>query len=99
MLESCNKVIGKPHDQYIALGLCLSPLLDPQIQHVVKIDVGYQRRYTAALNRTDLTAHPFAVLQHARIEPFLDQPDHAPVCYPVLEKLHHPFMLQRIEEA
>src|SRR2546421_7809192 len=99
MLESGNEVIGKPDDDHVALGLSLSPLLDPQVQHVVKIDIGQQRRDTPALNRTDLTGYPFAVLQHARIEPFLDQSNHAPVRYPVLQELHQPFMLQRIEEA
>ena len=53
--------------------------------------------HTSALYRTDLTDHPFAIFQHARIEPFLDQPDHAPVRYPILEKLDQPIVPQRVE--
>src|SRR5687768_5754608 len=99
MLESHNKVIREPHDDDIAVSLRLPPLLDPQVQYVVQVDIGQQRRDAAALNCTYLTHYPLTVLQHARIEPFLDQPNHAPVRYPILDKLHQPFMPQRVEEA
>jgi hypothetical protein len=49
------------------------------------------------LNGTDLAHQPFTVFQHARIEPFLDQVNDAPVGYPMLEKFHQPLVLQRIE--
>jgi len=63
----------------------------------VQIDIRQQRRDAAALHGTYLTNHPFAIFQHARVEPFLDQPDHAPIRYPMLEKCHQPFMTQCVE--
>src|SRR5687768_3860162 len=99
MLESHNKVIREPHDDDIAVSLRLPPLLDPQVQYVVQVDIGEQRRDAAALNCTYLPRYPVTVLPHGRIEPFLDQPNHAPVREPRLNKLHRPFMPRRVEEA
>jgi hypothetical protein len=39
----------------------------------------------------------FPTLQHARSQPFLDEPHDAPVRYPVLDKLHQPFVGDGIE--
>src|SRR5216684_3270015 len=37
--------------------------------------------------------------RHARVQPFLDEPHHAPVRTPVLDKLDHPTVVDGIEEA
>src|SRR5713101_8772286 len=75
----------------------LSPCLDPQVEHVMKIDVRQQRRGTAALGRPFLHPYSFPILQHASVEPFLDQSHDAPICNPVLDELHQPFVGEPIE--
>src|SRR2546430_1141199 len=43
-LESNHDVISKSHDDHIAVCPLLTPRLDPQIEYVMKIDVGQKRR-------------------------------------------------------
>ena len=43
-LESNHDVIGKAHDDYVAMCTLLTPRLDPQVEHVMKIDVRQKRR-------------------------------------------------------
>ena len=65
----------------------------------MKIDVGQQRTDAPALNRAHLTACPLPVLQHAGVEPFLDQPHDAPVRHTVLDESHQPSVVESVEEA
>ena len=65
----------------------------------MKIDVRQQRRGTSALGRPFLHSYSFPILQHAGIEPFLDEPHDAPVRDPVLDELHQPFVGNPIEKA
>ena len=75
------------------------PLLDPQIEDVVQVDVGQQRRDRRPLGRAFLAGRPPAVLDHACSEPFLDQAQDPPVRDPVLEELHQPGVIQAAEEV
>src|SRR5437879_10520523 len=65
----------------------------------MEINVGQQRRGTAALGRPFLHTYPFPILQHASIQPFLDEPHDAPVCDPVLDEFHQPFVGKPIEKV
>ena len=49
--------------------------------------------------RPFLRPYSFPVLQHAGVQPFLDEPHDAPVRNPVLDELHQPFVRKRIEKA
>ena len=40
-----------------------------------------------------------SILQHTGVEPFLDQPHDAPICNPVFDEFHKPFVGKPIEEA
>src|SRR5580693_7657661 len=98
------KLIGilfavKSNHDHIAMRALLTPCLDPQVEHVVQVDVSQQRRCTAALGRPFLHTYPFPILQHAGIQPFLDEPHDAPICDPVLDELHKPFVRNSIEKA
>ncbi len=42
MLKSHDEVIRPANDDYVALGLLLSPSLDPQVKYIVKIDIRQQ---------------------------------------------------------
>src|ERR1700692_4646677 len=98
-VKSNHDVVRKTHHNHVAVRPLLTPRLDPQVEHVMKINVSQQRRCTAALGRSFFRACSFPILQHARVEPFLDQSHDAPICNPVLDELHQPFVRNRIEEA
>ncbi len=63
------------------------------------INVGQQRRCTSALWRSFFHTYSFPIFQHARVEPFLDQPHEAPVCDPMLDEFHQPFVGKPIEKV
>ena len=56
MLEPNDEVVGKAHDDHVPARLLLSPSLDPQVEYVVQVDVGQDRRNAAALDRADQTS-------------------------------------------
>ncbi len=98
VLKGHDEVISPADDDDVAFGFCLAPLLHPEVEHVVQVDVGQQRRGTAALWRSFVAARPPSFFQHARVQPFTDEPHHALVRYPVLDEFHQPVMVQTIEE-
>jgi site-specific DNA recombinase len=54
---------------------------------------------TAALRRPFLHTDSFPILQHARVQPLLDEPHDAPVRDAMLDELDKPFVRNRIEKA
>jgi hypothetical protein len=98
MLKSSYEVIGEAYADDLSARLLLPPLLNPEVEYVVKIDVGQQWANTPALNRPYFTLHPLTLFQHARLEPFLDQAHDAPVGYAVLDKLHQPSVIESVIE-
>src|ERR671918_231214 len=74
------------------------PPVSPEVERVVQVHVGQERRYAAPLGRAFFTPRPRPVLQHAGIEPFLDQPHDALVRNPMLDELHQPPVVDGIEE-
>src|SRR5712671_1574122 len=98
VLKAHHEVISPADDYYVAFGFCLAPVLHPEVKHIVQIDVGQQRRGTAALWRSFFAARPLSRFQHACVQPFSDESHHALVSYPVLDELNQPFMVQTIEE-
>src|SRR5271167_1746827 len=98
-LKANYDVVGKPHDDHVTASLFPTPRLGPQVEHVVQVNVGQQRRCTAALGRSLFYPCPFPLLQHAGMKLFLDQPYDASVRYPVLDELHQPFVRYSVEKA
>src|SRR5467141_604427 len=98
-VESHHDVIREAHDDDITVCPLLTPRLDPQVEYVMKIDVCQKRRSTSALGRPFLCPYSFPILQHAGVQPFLDQPHNAPICDPVLHELHKPFVRKTIEKG
>src|SRR6266571_2591695 len=99
VLKAKHNVIREPYDDDVAAGPLPAPRLDPEVECVVEVDVRQERRRAAPLWRAFVHSHPLPVLQHAGVQPFLDEPHHAPVRYPVLEELHQPFVVDGVEEA
>src|SRR6266571_2511239 len=98
-LEPHDEVVRIPHDNHVAVGVPLPPALSPEVEHVVQVHVGQERRCAASLGRACLTPRPRPVLQHARVEPFLEQSHHAPVRNPMLDELHYPPVIDGPEKV
>src|SRR3984957_1717316 len=98
-LESNHDVVRVSHGDYIAMCSRTSPRMNPQIENVMEIDISHQWRSTAALRRTLLHSDSFPILQHARVQPLLDEPYDAPVRDAVSDELDEPFVRNRIEKA
>src|SRR6266699_1241880 len=98
-VEAHHDVVSESHGNEIAVRSFLTPRLGPQIEYVMKIDVGQQRRSTSALGRPLFHSYSLPILQHAGPQPFLDEPHDAPVCNPVLDELHKPFVGNPVEKA
>src|SRR5215472_2380093 len=99
VLESEHDIVGKPDNNHVTARLLVTPYPDPQVEHVVEIEVGEQWRCTTALWRPLLHPRPLALLQHARVQPFLDESHNALVRNPVLDKLHQPAVVDGIKES
>jgi hypothetical protein len=97
VLKANNKVVGIPHNDHIALGLVLSPAVGPQVEHVVHVDVGEQRRNHRTLSRPYLTHRDDPVFQDTRLQPFADKADNALVADAVLHESNQPILTDRIE--
>src|SRR5208282_4998139 len=98
-LESNHDVVGVTHHDHIAVRPLLAPCLNPEIEDVMEVDIRQQRRCTSALRRTCLHERSRTLFQHARVQPFLDEPHDAPVRYPMLEEPDQPCVRQPIKEA
>src|SRR5271167_2028709 len=98
-VKSNHDVVRKAHHDDIAVRPLLTPRLDPQVEHIMEINVGQQRRGTTALRRPFLHPYPFPLLQHAGVEPFLNQSHDAPICHPVRDEFHQPFVGKPIEKV
>src|SRR6266404_6048134 len=97
--ESNHDVVRESHHDHITVRALLSPCLDPQDEYVMKIDVRQKRRSTSTLGRPFLRPYSLPLLQHAGVQPFLDEPHNAPICDPVLNELHKPLVRKAIEKA
>ena len=65
----------------------------------MEIDIGQQRRCAAALRRAFFHSYPLPVLQHAGVQPFLDESHNASIRNSMLDELHQPFVRNLIEKA
>ena len=98
-LESNHDIVRESHDDDITVRPLSTPRLDPQVEHVMKIDVRQKRRSTSALRRSFLHPYSFPIVQHAGVQPPLDQPHDAPIGHPILDELDQPFVGKPIEKT
>ena len=98
VLEPDHHVVGITHDDHVAGGVALSPAVHPQVEDVVQVDVGEQRRDHRSLPRPLVTDRHRPVLEHPRLQPFPDQADDARIADPVLNETDQPVVADRIEK-
>jgi len=65
MLESDNTIVGVSHHDHLSTGLALTPLLRPQIEYVVQVDVCQQMRDCRSLRRTHLAFNNASLFKHS----------------------------------
>jgi transposase len=97
--QADDNVIRVAHDNHVTRGLAPSPALGPEVEDVVQVDIGEQRRDYRALRGPDVTDRHGPVFQDARPQPFPDQADDARITDPVLHETDQPCLVDRVEEA
>jgi hypothetical protein len=97
LFETRDHVVNVSSQAHISLTVPLTPLVRPQIEHIMEVDVGRERRETGPLRTAYLTENVLAVLQHTGLQPFLDESHNAPIRYAVLNELHQPSVSHGIE--
>jgi hypothetical protein len=98
VLEANDEVVGIPHDDHVARGLAPSPAFGPEVEDVMQVDVGKQRRDHRALPRPPLTDRRDPVFQDARLQPFLDQADDASVADTMFQESDQPLLADFVKE-
>src|ERR1700722_13493514 len=99
MFKTHNKVIGPSYDDHLTARFVSLPLLCPEIQDVMKIDIRKQGTNRTPLRNTFVRRRPQAILHDSRFEPFLDQTGHALISDSMFDKLDQPIMIEVVEKA
>jgi hypothetical protein len=86
-LQPDHEVVRPSDDDHVALSLRPPPVLDPQIQDVVKKHIRQKRGDNPALRRSFFDGLPLPLLHHASAQPFLDEPYDVRVTDPKPEEL------------
>src|SRR5208282_2278697 len=87
------------HDADVALGMALPPLLRPEIEDVMEINVGQEWRDHRALRRADFARPYLPVFHHPDLQPFADQADDPPVADAMFHEANEVLVVHRVEEA
>src|SRR6516164_2243196 len=97
--ETYHKIVGIADDNHLAHSHFLAPGFYPQIENVVQVHVGEQRRNYCPLWRSYLRFRPLPVFGYARLEPFLYQTEYPAIGHAVLYELYGPFVRQIVEKS
>jgi len=74
ILKTHNEVAGKANNDDITSSLPTLPPVDPEVEHVMKIDVGEHRADASALRYAFLAVGYTAVFKHTGFQPLFDVP-------------------------
>ena len=91
-------IVGETDQAGLTLTLMREDPLEPQVEPVMKVDVGQDRRNWAPLEHPLLRPHDPAMDHGSCPQPFLDQPQDHRVADPKPEHLHQPRMVEMVEE-
>src|SRR6516225_3508496 len=95
MLEAGYQIVGVSHDDHVAPGLVPPPALGPEIETVMQVDIGEERRDHRALTRSPVIHCYDPVFEYTRPQPFLDQVDDALIADPMFKVAHQPVSANR----
>ena len=97
MLEAHDDVIGVPHNDDLTLDMVLTPVIGPEVERIVKIDVGQQGRDDCSLRSARLGWCKVSIFHDARLQPLANQTEDAPVANPVFDEPNQPLMTDGVE--
>jgi hypothetical protein len=97
VLKADDDIVGVPHDDHVARGLAPSPALRPEVESIVQVDVGQQRRDHRTLPSPPVACRYDPVFQNTRLQPFLDQADDALVADAMLDETDEPVLAHRVK--
>src|SRR5262249_20561804 len=92
-------IVTVPHDNDVSPCVPAAPLRSPEIKDIMQVEICQERTCAAPLRRPFRLLSPLPILQHARLEPLANVTDDALVPNPVPDKLHQPFVVNRIVET
>ena len=72
---------------------------DPQVEHIVQVLPASSGEATAPCGVPNRRLRPLAVFRNARLQPFLDQPQHSVVGYSMPDELQQPLVTDVVEET
>src|SRR5580658_3207769 len=99
MLEANDSIVRIAHDDHVAGGASLPPLVDPLIIDMMEVDVRQERADDRALRRPLLRLDHASIFEYACRQPFGNQPDDSPVANPMLDKTDQPFPADLVEKG
>src|ERR1035441_9802149 len=94
MLKAHHEVVSEPHDDNVTARVPSPPLVSPQVQDVVRVDVPEQRRSRCPLRNALIERRPRPIFNDPRGQPLLNQPQDPPIRDPVLQELQKPLMVE-----
>src|ERR1039457_6831052 len=99
MLKSQNTIVGVTHDNHVTGGVTLPPLLRPEIENVVQVNVRHQGRNRRPLWSTLLALRHDPLFKHSGLQPLTNPPKDALVADPLFQEPDHPIVVNRPEKV
>jgi hypothetical protein len=97
VLEANDGVVRVAHDNNVASGASLPPLVDPLIIDMMEVNVRQERADDRTLWRPFLRLDHAPIFEHACRQPFGNQPDDSTVANPMLDEPDQPFPADLVE--
>src|SRR5712692_3951906 len=98
MLKPQHGVVSIADDNHVARCFRPPPLVYPEVEDVMQVEIGQGRRNHRTLGRPFLRLEPPSLLHDPRLQPFLDEADDTSVSNAMLDKALHPLVIDLVEE-
>ena len=97
MLKADDRIIRITDDHHVTGRRGAAPAMDPQVIHVVQVDVRQDRRNHRPLRSATYTSRYASIFDYADLQPFRDEAQNALVRDAVLEEPDNPIMAHGIK--
>src|SRR5437773_1177199 len=87
-LEAQQPIIGIADRERLPSQAWLHLVLEPHIEHMMKVEVGQQRADDLPLTGPCLAREQSSFVHHPNVDPLANQPEDACIAYPPLDHLH-----------
>ncbi len=96
-LETHNEIVGVPDYFGFSPEAFPESALEPQVEHIMQVDVRQKRADRSALRRSFFAPECCSFVHVSGVQPLLDQPQDSRISHPMGQKLHQPVVVDRIE--